>query len=141
MERKHTVSDIMTRDFVALLEEQNLAQVIATFDRFGFHHLPVVDGTKVVGMISQRDVLHATVAGVDNSTVAKNREARFIERTFVRDVMKTVVHTSRAADSVSSAAARMLEARVDSLPVVDDEGNMIGIVTTHDVLRMVRDEP
>ena len=141
MPQEPVVSDIMTRDVVALLEEQNLGQVLATFERFSFHHLPVLDNGKVVGMLGQRDVLRATVAGMDQSVVAQNREARFVERTFVRDLMKTTVFTARPEDSVSTAAAQMLEARVDSLPVVDAAGTLLGIVTSHDILRLVRDAP
>jgi CBS domain-containing membrane protein len=140
MKAEPTVSDIMTRQVVALLEEQNLAQILATFERFTFHHLPVLDDRKVVGMVSHRDVLRATVAGIDKSAAAQAREERFVERTFVRDLMTTTVLTVGAHDSVREAASRMLEARVDSLPVVDEAGNMTGIVTAHDILAMVRDD-
>ena len=139
MERELAVSDIMTHQVVAVREEQNLAQVLAIFERFRFHHLPVLDERKVVGMVSHRDVLHATVAGIDKSAVAQAREERFVERTFVRDLMTTDVLTVRADDSVREAASRMLDATVDSLPVVDEAFHMIGMVTAHDILRMVRD--
>ena len=141
MPQEPVVSDIMTRDVVALLEEQNLGQVLATFERVSFHPLPVLDNGKVVGMLGQRDVLRATVAGMDQSVVAQNREARFVERTFVRDLMKTTVFTARPEDSVRAAAAQMLEARVNSLPVVDAAGVLLGIVTSYDILRLVRDAP
>jgi CBS domain-containing protein len=54
--------------------------------------------------------------------------------------MTTTALTVGAHDSVREAASRMLEARVDSLPVVDEAGNMTGIVTAHDILAMVRDD-
>jgi CBS domain-containing protein len=137
MTQAKTVSDIMTRDIVSLLEEQNLATAAATFQRVSFHHLPVVDGKKVVGIVSQRDILHATVAGVDRSAVAQTRELRFLESTFVRDLMKTAIVTAGVDESVATAAKRMLAERVDALPVVNGRGELAGIVTAHDILRLV----
>jgi acetoin utilization protein AcuB len=137
MAREITVADVMTREVIWLLEEQNLAQLVETFQRFSFHHLPVLDGKKVVGMVSQRDVLRATIAGVDRTPAALTREARFLERTFVRDLMKTRVVTARPSDGVAVAAARMLESRVDALPVVNEDDELLGIVTSHDLLRLM----
>jgi CBS domain-containing protein len=137
MAREITVADVMTREVVWLLEEQNLAQVAEAFQRFSFHHLPVLDGRRLVGMVSQRDILQATVSGVDRTPAALAREARFLERTFVRDLMKTRVLTARPSDTVAVAAGRMLDSRVDALPVVDERNELIGIVTSHDLLRLM----
>jgi acetoin utilization protein AcuB len=131
------VADIMSRRVIVLSEEDNLSQVAAQLERLHFHHLPVVDDGKLVGMLSQRDLLHNTVSGVDNSMVARQREERFLESTFVRDVMQVNVATAHAEDSVSSAAQRMLDARVGALPVVDEAGMLVGIVTQNDILRYV----
>lgn len=137
MEEQSRVADIMTRSVVVLSEEDNLSQVAAGLDRYRFHHLPVVDGSKLVGMLSQHDMLRHTVSGVDRSAVASSREARYLEQTFVRDVMKTDVLTVRADELVSTAADRMLAGRVSALPVVDAEDALIGIVTEKDILRLV----
>jgi CBS domain-containing protein len=106
-----------------------------TFERFHFHYLPVLDGKRLVGLVSQRDILEATVSGVDRSPAAQAREARFLERNFVRDLMKTRVLTARPSDTVAVAAGRMLDSRVDALPVVDERNELMGIVTSHDLLR------
>jgi len=132
-----TVAEIMTRDLVTLLEEDNLEHVAAGLKRYRFHHLPVVDGRKLVGMFSQRDMLHATVAGSDRSVAARAREARFLEETFVRDVMKTALVTVTPSASIAAAAKLMLSARIGALPVVDGDGNLLGIVTENDIVRTV----
>jgi CBS domain-containing protein len=137
MTHQAKVADIMTYEVVSLLEEQNLLIVASNLERFRFHHLPVVDGAKLVGMISQRDLLKNTVAGVDHSAVARAREARVREQTFVRDVMQTDVITASADEPVLEVARRMLQARVGALPVVSPLGELIGIVTENDVLRHV----
>jgi CBS domain-containing protein len=137
MAQPKTVAEIMTRDVVTLLEENNLQQVTADLARFRFHHLPVVDGRKLVGILSQRDMLRATVSGVDPSAFARAREASFLERTFVRDVMRTDVATVQPDTSIADAARRMREARIGALPVVDGERNLLGIVTENDMLRVI----
>jgi len=137
MDDKSRVEDIMTRSVIVLSEEDNLCDITAGLDRYRFHHLPVVDGTKLVGMLSQRDMLRSTVAGVDASAVARNREVRYLEQTFVRDVMSTEVLTARKDELVSTVAERILRARVGALPVVDDAGTLLGIVTENDIVRLV----
>jgi len=130
------VSDIMTREVEVLREEDNLTSLASIFDRYGFRHLPVVDGRKLVGMLSQRDLLRATVAGLDHSAVARDREAHFLERTFVRDIMMTPVLTTSVHELVRDAARRMATARIGALPVVDEAGDLVGILTESDILRL-----
>lgn len=131
-----TVGEVMTRDVVTLNEEDNLLMVAAGLKRFRFHHFPVVDNRRLVGLVSQRDMLRATVAGVDQSAVARAREARFLEQTFVRDIMRTDILTVRPEDPVSLAAKRMLEHRFGCLPVVDGEQRLLGIITENDIVRL-----
>jgi len=132
-----TVAEIMTRELVTLVEEDNLEHVAAGLARYRFHHLPVVDGRKLVGMLSQRDMLRATVAGADRSAAARAREARFLEETFVRDVMRTTLVTVMPSASIPAAAKLMLSARVGALPVVDGDGYLVGLVTENDIVRTV----
>jgi CBS domain-containing protein len=134
------VSEIMTREVVTLLEEDNLQNVAGGLEHFRFHHIPVIDDRKVVGILSQRDILRATVSGVDTGAAARTREARFLEQTFIRDVMKTDVVTARPDETIKAAAKRMLAHRFAALPVVDGDDNLVGIVTEHDILRTIANE-
>ena len=131
-----TVGEVMTRQVVTLNEEDNLEMVAAGLERFRFHHLPVVDGRKLVGMLSQRDMLRHTVAEQDRSPLDRARERRYLEQTFVRDLMRTKLVTAHPEEPVSMAAKRMLEMRFGALPVVDEDGNLLGIITENDVVRL-----
>jgi CBS domain-containing membrane protein len=131
-----TVGDVMTREVVTLNEEDNLEHVAQGLARFRFHHLPVVDGHKLVGMLSQRDMLRVATSSADHTAVSRTREKRFFENTFVRDVMRTTLVTARAEEPVKQAARRMLEMRYGALPVVDGEGNLVGILTENDIVRL-----
>lgn len=131
-----TVSDIMTRNVITLFEEDNLERVSEELGHFRFRHLPVVDDGRLVGILSQRDILRATIAHAEGGPAARAREARFLEETFVRDVMSTEVLTAHPDEAVGEAAKRMLDAHYGALPVVDADGMLVGIVTENDIVRI-----
>lgn len=131
------VADIMTRNVIVLSEEDNLCRIAEGLDRFRFHHIPVVDGTKLVGMLSQRDMFSNSAGGLRCGPFSREKDALLLERTFVRDVMSSTVPTALPDELVSTAAERMLEGRVGALPVVNEHGEVVGIVTEHDIMRLV----
>jgi CBS-domain-containing membrane protein len=135
MAHNKLVQEIMTKRVVTLYEEDNLQRIATELRELRFRHLPVVDDGKLVGILSQRDLLRATVNGVDHSPLALAREARFLEQTFVRDLMRTDVLTARPDEPIKAAAERMLGAHIGALPVVDGDGMLIGIVTENDIMR------
>jgi CBS-domain-containing membrane protein len=132
---KRKVADVMTRDVVTLYEESSLEQVLSVLGPYRFRHLPVVDGKRVVGIISQRDLLLLTTQGLGHGPAAQAREARHLEEVFLRDVMTTQVVTIQPEATLAEAAHRMLESRIGAHPVVDHHGELLGIVTENDLLR------
>src|SRR5690606_25913821 len=92
-DRVMTVADVMTREVVTILEEESLAGIEEGMERFRFHHLPVVDGKKLVGLLTHRDFMRIGSSPLEGGAVERTRERE--ERTFVRDVMRTRVFTVR----------------------------------------------
>ncbi|MFT3924162.1 MAG: CBS domain-containing protein [Myxococcales bacterium] len=137
MDGQANVSQIMTRNVVSVFEEDNLHKVAQNLEHFRFRHLPVVDGTRLVGILSQRDLLRNAVGGPERSPALKALEGRLLEQTFVRDVMRVEVSTIAPEDSIAEAARRMLELKVGALPVVTARGELVGIVSQDDILRHV----
>lgn len=135
MAPKLKVVDVMTRDVTTVFEENNLQDVLAILGPYHFRHLPVVDGKRVVGIVSQRDLLKVTSQGMDKTLAAQARETRLLDQTFVRDVMNTNVLTTRAETSLADAARSMLDNKVGALVVVDEREELLGIVTETDLLR------
>lgn len=140
MRNVRTVGDLMTRNVVAVSEEDNLLEVQKRLESRSFHHLPVIDGTRVVGMLSQRDMLATTVAGFDRGGFGLARESRYLEQSFVRDLMRTPVICVGPDDGVRLAARRMLQHRVGALPVVDAAQNLLGIITENDLVRSLAEQ-
>jgi CBS domain-containing protein len=135
MAQKLRVADVMTRDVTTVFEESNLQEVLAILGPYRFRHLPVVDGKRLVGILSHRDLLHVTSQGLDKTAAAQARETRLLEQTFVRDVMNTNVLTTHTDATVADAARSMLDNKVGALVVVNDQEELLGIVTETDLLR------
>jgi CBS domain-containing protein len=135
MSSKRKVADVMTRDVTTLYEESSLEQVLSVLGPYRFRHLPVVDDTRLVGIISQRDLLLLSTQGLGHGPAARAREARMLEEVFLRDVMTTQVVTIEPGATLAEAGRRMLESRIGALPVVTPEGELLGIVTENDLLR------
>lgn len=117
------VSTIMTKGVVTIGPEDNLDKVLEIVSQNRFHHLPVVDGKKLAGMITTRDLWKSNLK-VDEYSKSK-----------VKDFMTSNVVALHENELIGAAAMIFLKHFFHSLPIVDNEENLVGIVTTYDVLR------
>jgi len=132
-----TVGEIMSKRLVVLTEEENLSRLEAGMARFGLRHLPVVDDGKLVGLVSHRDLLRVSASSLEKGRV--ERHEQLLANTFVGEIMTRGVRTARVDTPLSMAAKDMLEGRFGCLPVVDEWGYLVGIVTEHDFLKLCLD--
>lgn len=137
MTEPRTVADVMTREVVVLREEDALAEVAADMERYRFRHLPVVDGRTLVGIVSQRDLLRFTVSQLEHGPAAADKERRIEESTFVARVMTRDPVTVLPETPIAVAAKKLMDGRFHSLPVVDANNELVGIVTDHDLLKVL----
>lgn len=121
-----TVSELMTRELVTLKETQNLAIADELLRLNRIRHLPVVRNGKLVGLITHRDLLKAT--GLKCPDPAQ-------QPLWAADIMNRQVRTVRPETPLREAVAVMLENKFGCLPVVDEEGTLLGIVTEADLVR------
>lgn len=128
------VGDIMTREVTTVFPEENLTELMATMQDCGFRHLPVVDDGKLVGLVTERDLLWLSVSPFEPG--ADTRSASFAEQNFVSRVMITDVVTVKADTPAREAVGLMVRNKIGALPVVDEAGGVVGIVTTSDILRL-----
>lgn len=102
-------------------------------------HLVVVDATRhVVGIVSLRDLLEASLANLRGSADGSHAPTRSL---VVSDLMSRPVETIGPGEVVAAAANRMISHRIGCLPVVRDDGVMIGVVTDADLLQAAYREP
>lgn len=130
------VSDIMTKDVVTLQEEESLREALALLQRHRIRHVPVVSGTRLIGIVTDRDLKRATpslLSGID-------REAfdRVLDETRVGQVMTRNPYTVTPTMSLKEAARILIDQRFGALPVIEG-GRLAGIITETDLLKALHD--
>lgn len=122
-----TVADVMTREVVMVSPSQTLTEVVSLMSSNSFSDYLVVEPPRrLVGVISNRDVLRA-LAREKNWNTSQAHELMSCD-------MKPVTPNTE----ISFAMAMMLSEGSNSLPVVDDQGNVCGILTPTDLLKNCR---
>jgi len=126
------VRHLMQHDVLRMTADETLDVAQDVMRLGGVRHIPVVDGDRLVGLVSQRDLLHAAASSM--LELASERERAWLGTVAVRDVMTTRLHTVGPDQPVADVVALMLEHKVGCLPVVDG-GRLVGIVSETDCLR------
>lgn len=99
----------------------------------GIRRLPVVDGTRLVGIVTDRDIREALPSKI--STLSPWEATTRLAAVGVQDVMRRSVLTTTPGADARDAAHTLLHHRVGALPVIDDVGAVVGVLTVTDVLR------
>ena len=138
------VGRIMTRGVVTVTPDADLQEVARLLGENHVSGLPVVDAaSRVVGVISEADVLSMTgvkrghtFRDVVRHVLGESRAAPQKSST-VADYMTSPAITIRPETDVRDAARIIDEKRIKRLPVVDEEGRLVGIVSRADLVKVV----
>jgi CBS domain-containing protein len=117
------VSEVMTRDVQTIRPDQRVQEAASFMLSADAGSIPVTDGDRLIGMITDRDI---AVRGV-----AKG----YGPDTPVRELMSDDIICAREDDDVDDVASRMSEAQVRRLPVIDENERLCGIVSLGDLSR------
>lgn len=132
------IADIMTSPVVTVAMDDKLAEVRRLFQQAGFHHLLVLDGSTLVGVISDRDLLKAISPYVDSASETPRDLATLNKR--AHQIMSRRPITVVKEQPVEDAVGLFCQHRISCLPVIDSKGAAIGIVSWRDVLRAVENQ-
>ncbi|MFH8475947.1 CBS domain-containing protein [Streptomyces sp. NPDC018000] len=143
-----TVSEVMTRDVATASPEASLKTVAWSLDYNHVSALPVVDTRHhPIGVISEADLLRRQAAlpdtqGHDRMHRTAATDRHIMDARTAGDLMSTPVLTARPEWGIVETARFLHERGVKRLPVVDDTGTLVGIVSRSDLLRPMlrRDE-
>lgn len=126
------VRDIMPDHMVTISESDTLSTVedIMTLGRV--RHMPVVHGGKLVGVVSERDLLRASLSNL--SGIDDGRRRAFLHGVEIARVMSAPPIVIHPDATVAAAARVMAEHKIGCLPVLEDD-QLLGIITETDVLR------
>ncbi|RIK66664.1 MAG: CBS domain-containing protein [Planctomycetota bacterium] len=129
------VDHIMSRNIVTIGMDDSLEYAQALFDEHGFHHLLVVQRGRLVGIISDRDLLR-NLSPFINNLAERTQDAATLKRRIHQVMTRSLVTVTRETP-IADAAWELLESGVSCLPVIDDRSVPIGIVSWRDLLRAV----
>ena len=122
------LKEIMITEVVALHLEDSLRLVDKTFDKYEFHHIPILDtDRKVAGMVSKEDILRLI-------SIRKEFSDKEFGSIKIKDFMATNLMTVSPDDSVGLAADVFMANKFHALPIVENDV-LVGLVTTHDLIK------
>jgi CBS domain-containing protein len=124
-----TVADVMTRDVRTMKPGDSVVEAAKCMDEMNVGVVPVCDGEKLVGMVTDRDIV---VRGVAQQGDLKNMK--------LTDVMSGSVRCAREDEDVDKVLSEMAEAQIRRMPVVDGNQRLVGIVTLGDIAAKGADE-
>lgn len=105
----------------------------------GVHHVPVVNGAELVGMISNSDVLRVSFG--DTFQADERAVDATLDHTMtIEQLMRKDPVTVRQNAPIREAASLLVEGDFHSLPVVDDDQKLVGIVTSTDLIRYLLEQ-
>lgn len=130
------ISSIMVTELVTINPEDSLLQVKKIFETHNFHHLPVVNFRKIVGIISKTDFEHYT-GGLTRKGEMDITET--LSHGKAKDIMTKGLGKLEPDDRINVALEIFSKNWFHALPVVQNE-ELVGIVTTQDVIKAILNE-
>src|SRR5262245_3275221 len=127
------VHDVMQTKIFTVTPETRLPEALRLTAQRGIRHLPVLDGDKLVGIVSDRDLKRAMPSSA--TSLEAHELTYLLDRLTVGEIMTRTVITIGAMFPIEAAARLMVQGTIGALPVTDG-GRLVGLVTETDVLRL-----
>jgi CBS domain-containing membrane protein len=131
------IREIMSAPPVTLDRSDTLAFAEELMNVERIRHLPVVDGDVLLGLITHRDVIAASISTL--SAPSEEDDLELKRRVQVGAVMHGIVETTTPDAPAEKAAEALLAHQIGCLPVIDERHHLIGIVTSTDFVRLARE--
>lgn len=136
MKKRTPVSKIMTKDLISVNLSNDVADVVQIFKERNIHHLPVVSGDQLVGMISKTDIDRISYV---NSYATEAANAVVYDILKLEQVMTKQLETVQVEDQIKEAAELLARGKYHALPVMEGE-KLAGIVTSTDIINYLLEQ-
>lgn len=137
MKQRVPVSQIMAKDLVTLNPTQTLYEAESLFKKHKIRHIPVVEGKKLVGMLSYSDLLKISYADVTDDE--ERVESVVYDMFTIPQVMAKVPLSVEPETTIKEVAEILSKQTFHSLPVVENE-ELRGIVTSTDLINYLLEQ-
>lgn len=140
MKNNILVSEFMTRYLITVTQNTTLDKVYDIFENNNIHHIPVVDGDTLIGIISKVDVYKIThCISLFRSKSNEAYNEKLLRSLLAEEIMTKDVVVLSLSDTASQAAMLFSQNKFHALPVVDN-GKLVGIVSTLDLIELAFNE-
>ncbi len=130
-----SIQKIMSSNIVSVSADDTLETVRKIFDENSFHHLLVVDSGKLIGVISDRDLLKS-VSPFLGTMVESYRDAATLENT-VKEIMTREPVTLSPLSDIYEAVDVFNTHKVSCIPIVDSNNSAVGILSWRDIMKAI----
>ena len=139
MDLTASVSTIMTTELKILQAEDPLEKAKELFEKHNIHHIPVVSFKKITGILSKTDLMHF-LRGFTRSRGDELLEQTRLRAWKVNEIMNEKLITLTINNSIMDALKVFKLNKVHCIPVLEEEEELVGIVTPHDIILKLVDE-
>ena len=126
----------MRTSLITVGKDATLAQAQELLHSHRIRHLPVVEGDRLLGILTDRDIRQASPSSA--AGISPDRTAAFLAQIPVAKAMMTEVRTVGPYTTIEEAARLMIEHKIGCLPVTET-GRLVGIITETDILGVLAD--
>jgi len=151
LKKRILVKNVMTKNVIAVKKDTKVSELIEILTKNRISGVPVVDEeNRVIGIVSEADLLFTTKTGKIRGL--RDFLKRLVGEEFttlttplhgdlkVEDIMTSPVITASPDMDIEEASKILSEKRIKRLPVVDENGKLIGIITRHDLVSAIGHE-
>lgn len=136
--KKELVKDWMTRDVVTIPSDMTLPEAHRLMEDKRIRRLPVLNEGRLVGIVTRGDIRGAEPSGATSLSIWEVNY--LLAKLKIGEIMTSHPISIAADETIGEAARLMLEKKISGLPVVDNGGHLVGIITESDIFRLVVQE-
>ena len=130
-----TIANLMTKQLRTVEADDKLELVKKLMDEYSIHHIPVCDGDRIIGLISQTD-LYFFLKGIKSNSYQNMLNDMRLRNYVAKEIMTTQLTTLKPDDTVMQALEIFRDNNFKAIPIVENE-RLVGILSTYDIINKV----
>lgn len=133
--RMEVVRNWMSTDVITVSPETTLPDAAQLMTGKTIRRLPIIDDGHLVGIVTYGDIRNARPSGVTTLSIWELNY--LVNKVKMADIMTKNPVTVTPETTIGEAAEKMLTHMISGLPVLDDQNDLVGIITESDIFRLV----